>query len=274
MTVFDGQEDAGDGRKSPAVCRKGKPPPAVLLFFSICCPLQPRPEQEPAGRRAEHPPGGSWGCAWGRCARDRRDGWCLSRRFLGRRSLTRGCAGTALAGAVNGTPGLDRSCYIQAGHHRWAELSRCPNLSSVLLLFCSLCLTNSLGFSWFLFQLLPPFCCFSCPSLCCFLLPGPPVPPNLQPDTLPIQVAPKVFWLAACLPDSGLKHSLCGWVAPEFTQTATGRGWQQEHSWLGSGCGAGGCGAAPFPSGALCWLILPRCLWAGEGLAGGLLASH
>lgn len=56
VTVFDGQEDAGGGRKSPAVCRKGKPPPAVLLFFSICCPLQPRPEQEPAGRRAEHPP--------------------------------------------------------------------------------------------------------------------------------------------------------------------------------------------------------------------------
>lgn len=103
------------------------------------------------------------------------------------------------------------------------------------------------------------------------------MPPSLQPDTPPIQVAPKVFCLAGCLPDSGLKHSICGWVAPvtrAHPNRATGRGWQQELSWLGSGSGAGGSGAAPFPSEALCWLILPRCLWAGEGLAGGLLASH
>lgn len=167
VTVFDGQEDAGGGRKSPAVCRKGKPPPAALLFFSICCPSQPHPEQEPAGRRAEHPPAPgdmpgaavpgqeAWTVAQPQVFRDKEPHSWLCRhspRWGSRRLTVRATAlQGAHPGAVNGTPGLDRSHCIQAGHHSWAGLSPCPSLSPVLLLFCSLCLTNSLGSSWCLF---------------------------------------------------------------------------------------------------------------------------
>lgn len=129
------------------------------------------------------------------------EGWLgLSRRVLGTRSLTRGSAGTALAGAAGGS---GSGCSLAGAVNGTPRLdTQTTNLSPVLLLFCSLCLTNSLGFSWFLFQLLPSFCCCSTfpvpPLACCSLLPGPPVPPSLQPDTLPIQVALKVFCLAGC----------------------------------------------------------------------------
>lgn len=218
MTVFDGQEDAGAGRKSPAVHRKGKPPPAVLLLFSICCSSQPCPEQEGAGRGAEHPPPPGtrlgllcpgqegWVVAQLEVFRDKEPQWWLCRHSP---------RGHSLAGAVNGTLRLDRSLCIQAGHHGWAGLS--PNLSPVLLLFCSLCLTNSLGFSWFLFQLLPLFCRFSTfpvPLLaCCSCCQDPQCLPTSSQIPFPFRWLQRYFGLLAALPDSALKHSICGWVA-------------------------------------------------------------
>lgn len=281
MQVVGGKALLSAGRGSHLLL-----PSCSSLFVVLCSPIRSRSRWEGGQSILQ-----LLGMCLGLLCPGQRDGWWLSCRFLGTRSLTHGCASTALPGAAGCSwLGLQscRGCewdtrageipLLQAGHHRWAGLSPCPNLSPVLLLFCSLCLTNSLGFSWFLFQLLPSFCRFSTfpvppfAALCCQ---DPQRLPTSSQIPFPFRWLQRCFGLLAVLPDSGLKHSLCGWVAPELTQTATGRGWQEEeHSWLGSGCGAGGCGAAPFPSEALCWLILPRCLWAGEGLAGGLLASH
>lgn len=178
----------------------------------------------------------------------------------------------SLAGAVNGTLGLDRSLCIQAGHHGWAGLS--PNLSPVLLLFCSLCLTNSLGFSWFLFQLLPLFCRFSTfpvPLLaCCSCCQDPQCLPASSQIPFPFRWLQRYFGLLAALPDSALKRSICGWV---FPVTEHGQGLAAEllaGLWLW-GWGLWGCTFSQWGS---VLLILPRCLWAGEGLAGGLLPSH
>lgn len=141
VTLFDGQEGAGGGRKSPAGCRKGKLPPAVPLFFSSCCPSQPIRSRR--GWKEDREPSSSWGLL---CPGQEGCVVAQPQGFGDKEPHSRLCRPSSRWGGgsgselqpcrVNGTPGLD---------------PRAPNLSPVLLLLCSQCLTNSLGFSWCLF---------------------------------------------------------------------------------------------------------------------------
>lgn len=214
--------------------------------------------QRGGSRRAE-PCSGRWG--------QHRGGVWL------RASCIRGCAGTALAGAAGklvvsgcsctGCPSWGCKRGTRAGrsplHPGWASLRGRthrppppkPQLCSVAFLqpvfnklswvFLVLFLITAINL--LLFPISPPS-----------PLPvAPRCPAALDPQCLSTSSqTPFAFrWLQwyfgslAALPDLSLKHPVCGWVAPiprVCPKGATGRGWQQEPSWLGSGRRAGGCG--------------------------------
>lgn len=206
MQVVGGKALLSAGRGSHLL-----PSSCSSLFVVLSSPIRSRSWREGGQRtlqllgtclRPLCPGQEGWMVAQPKGFRDKEPHWWLCRHSpgWGSRRLT---LGPQPCRSVNGTPGLDRSRCIQAGHHRWAGLSPCPNLSLVLLLFCSLCLTNSLGFSWFLFQSLPSFCRFS-------TFPVPPfaAPCCQEPQCLPAssQIPLPFRWLqryfallAACL---------------------------------------------------------------------------
>lgn len=159
MQVAGGKALLSAGRGSRLL-----PPSCSSLFVVLPSPIRSRSRQEGGQSTLQVlgtclgplcPGQEGWTMAQPQVFRDKEPhSWpCRQSPRWGSRRLT--VRATALQGAhpgaVNETPGLDRSHCVQAGHHSWAGLSPCPSLSPVLLLFCSLCLTNSFGFSWCLF---------------------------------------------------------------------------------------------------------------------------
>lgn len=145
------------------------------------------------------------------------------------------------------------------------------NLSLVLLLFCSLYLTNA--FSWVFLVLFfhhyhhaVAFARFL-PLACRSPLPSDPQYPSSSSQTpFAFRWLRRCFGSPAALPHLSLKHPICGWMGGPNTESLPRGSHRQE---LAAGvlgaAGLGAVGAAPLPG---------RALRTGEGPARGLLASH
>ena len=250
------------------------------------------------GRRDSGSALGFWGqCGGSRWAEPCSGPWGQHRGCVWlHASRIHGCAGAALAGAVGkltvrgcshaGCPSWGCKQDTRAGrsplHPGWASLRGRshpplpkpqprpvallqPVFNKLSWVFLVLFLITAIILS--LFPSLP----LSCRSLlpCCL---GSPMPLNLQPDPVCIQVALKVFWLAGCPAQFKFKasHMWMGGPNTESSPKREPRAGAGSRSPPGQGpaAGLGAAGAAPFPVG-LCTRSPPLALASAGGRGAG-----